>query len=53
MSKDIEIINVRLPDEIVLWLDSIVEKKLYRNRSEAIREFVRDYIERQVERDFK
>lgn len=43
MDKDIEIINVRLPDEIVKWLDILVEKKVYRNRSEAIREFAREY----------
>jgi Arc/MetJ-type ribon-helix-helix transcriptional regulator len=44
MSKEAEIINIRLPEEIVKWLDTLVEKKLYRNRSEAIREFARDYI---------
>lgn len=44
MDKDIEIINVRLPEEIVRWLDSLVDKKVFRNRSEAIREFARDYV---------
>jgi Arc/MetJ-type ribon-helix-helix transcriptional regulator len=48
MTKETEIvneaINVRLPEELVNWIDSLVEKKLYRNRSEAIREFARDYI---------
>ena len=39
-----EAINVRLTEEIVKWLDSLVEKKLYRNRSEAIREFAREYL---------
>ena len=38
-----EIINVRLPKEIVRQIDSIVEKKLYANRSEVIRQFLREY----------
>ncbi len=44
MDKEAEIINVRLSEEIVRWLDSLVEKNIYRNRSEAIREFTREYI---------
>jgi metal-responsive CopG/Arc/MetJ family transcriptional regulator len=48
MTKETEIINeainIRLPEEIVNWLDSLVKQKLYRNRSEAIREFAREYI---------
>jgi Arc/MetJ-type ribon-helix-helix transcriptional regulator len=39
-----EAINIRLPEELVKWLDSLVERKLYRNRSEAIREFAREYL---------
>ena len=46
MVKDIEVINVRLPEEIVKWLDSLVDKKVYRSRSEAIREFAREYLEK-------
>ena len=38
---DIEILNVRLPSEIVKWLDSLVERGIYKSRSEAIREFCR------------
>ena len=41
---DIEIVNVRLPSEIVKWLDLLVEKGVYNNRSEAIREFCREYV---------
>jgi len=44
MTSDIEVLNVRLPSEIVKWLDSLVEKGIYKSRSEAIREFCRDYI---------
>lgn len=43
MSKKIEIVNLRLPKEIIVWLDALVEKKIYKTRSEAIREFARDY----------
>ncbi|MEK6946656.1 MAG: ribbon-helix-helix domain-containing protein [Nanoarchaeota archaeon] len=42
--NDIEILNVRLPSEIVQWLDSLVEKGIYNSRSEAIREFCREHI---------
>ena len=41
---DIEILNVRIPSEIVKWLDSLVEKGIYKSRSEAIREFCREYV---------
>ena len=43
MKKEVEIINVRLPKELTKWLDSLVEGKIYRTRSEAIREFAREY----------
>ncbi len=42
---DVDIINIRLPKEIVSWLDSLVEKGIYSNRSEAIREFAREFVE--------
>jgi len=38
------VVNVRLPREVISWLDSLVEKKIYNSRSEAIREFSRDYV---------
>jgi len=41
------IINVRLPDEVIRITDSLVEKELFSNRSEAIREFLREYLEEQ------
>lgn len=41
---EIEVLNVRLPSEIVKWLDSLVKKGMYKSRSEAVREFCRDYI---------
>ncbi len=41
---NIEILNVRLPSEITGWLDSLVEKGIYKSRSEAIRDFARDFI---------
>ncbi len=44
MTKKVAVINVRLPDEIISWLDVLVEKKIYNSRSEAVREFSRDYV---------
>jgi Arc/MetJ-type ribon-helix-helix transcriptional regulator len=41
---EIEILNVRLPSEIVKWLDSLVERGIYKSRSEAIREFCRQHV---------
>ena len=40
----LSIVNVRLPKEIVQWLDSLVERGIYHSRAEAIREFTRDYL---------
>ena len=43
----VEVINVRLPEEVIKLLDSLVDKKLFSSRSEAIREFAREYIREQ------
>jgi Arc/MetJ-type ribon-helix-helix transcriptional regulator len=40
----LETLNVRLPDEVIKILDQLVEKGLFANRSEAIREFCREYV---------
>ncbi len=37
-------VNVRLPKEVVEILDTLVERQLFLSRSEAIREFCRDYV---------
>ena len=49
----LETLNVRLPDEIIKILDQLVARGLFANRSEAIREFVREYVleERKATRD--
>ena len=36
--------NIRLPADIIKWLDSLVSKDMYGSRSEAIRDFLRDYL---------
>ena len=41
---DVDILNIRVPSEIVKWLDSLVDKDIYKSRSEAIREFCREYV---------
>lgn len=43
-AKDIEVITVRLPDSLVKLLDALVRKGLFQSRSEAIREFSRQYV---------
>ncbi len=42
--KKVAVINVRLPEEIISWLDVLVDKKIYNSRSEAVREFSREYL---------
>lgn len=44
MTQKVQILNVRLPPDIVSWLDFLVEKEIYGSRSEAIRDFLREYI---------
>lgn len=44
MASDVTILNVRLPQEIVDWIDDLVDKGIYGNRSEAIRDYLRGYI---------
>jgi metal-responsive CopG/Arc/MetJ family transcriptional regulator len=42
----VTVVNIRLPKEIVAWLDSLVNKNLFNSRSEAIREFSRSYVQK-------
>jgi Arc/MetJ-type ribon-helix-helix transcriptional regulator len=42
----IQILNVRLSKEIVLWLDSMIKEGIYKSRSEAVRDYIRKYIKR-------
>ncbi|MBT3464631.1 ribbon-helix-helix protein, CopG family [archaeon] len=44
MPQKITVVNVRLPPDIILFLDKLVKKKIYSSRSEAIREFARQYV---------
>jgi metal-responsive CopG/Arc/MetJ family transcriptional regulator len=42
--KDVVVVNVRISREHARALDSLIKKRLYTSRSEAIREFCREYI---------
>ncbi|MBU0756534.1 MAG: ribbon-helix-helix domain-containing protein [Nanoarchaeota archaeon] len=42
--KKVVVVNVRLPENIISWIDSLVELNVYNSRSEAVREFSRRYI---------
>ena len=44
MKQKISILNVRLPSEAIEWFDSLVDRGIYGSRSEAIRDFIRDYM---------
>jgi metal-responsive CopG/Arc/MetJ family transcriptional regulator len=53
LAKKTEILNIRLPDELILELDQLVEKKVFKSRSEAIREFAREYVQSQLHTEEK
>ena len=42
--RKIQILNVRLPLEITSWVDSMVKNNMYNSRSEAVRNFIREYV---------
>jgi metal-responsive CopG/Arc/MetJ family transcriptional regulator len=42
-----EILNVRVPNDLIIELDSLVKKRVFKSRSEAIREFAREYVQEQ------
>jgi len=44
MQKEIHILNVRLPNEIIKWIDSLVKANVYGNRSEVVRDLIRQYV---------
>lgn len=44
MAEEIQVLNVRLPNEVIKWIDSLVKANIYNSRSEVIREFIRDYV---------
>jgi Arc/MetJ-type ribon-helix-helix transcriptional regulator len=39
-----EIVNIRVPKDLILELDDLVKKRVFNSRSEAIREFAREYV---------
>ena len=45
----IKVLNIRLSNEMVSWLDSLIEDGIYKSRSEAIRGFIREFLEEQGE----
>ena len=47
----IAVVNTRLPKHIVKWIDELVENEVYKSRSEAIRDFLRDYAINEREKD--
>ncbi len=43
-----KLITLHLPELYIKALDSLVQKKMYPNRAEAIRMFIRDGINREL-----
>ena len=48
-----EVLNVRVPDELILDIDSLVKKRTFKSRSEAIREFAREYVQEHEKQNAK
>jgi putative addiction module CopG family antidote len=44
MADKIQVLNIRLPEKIINWIDSLVESGIYSSRSEVIRDLMRDYV---------
>ena len=42
--RETTIVNVRLPDDILEWIDTQVQQSIYDSRAEAIRDYLRNYI---------
>ena len=45
--KKTQVLNIRIPKELILEIDELVKNKKYKSRSEAIREFARRYVQAQ------
>ena len=37
-------LTTRLPSHLIKWIDKLVGEGIYKSRSEAIRDFLRDYV---------
>lgn len=44
MSADVKVVNVRLPKEVLKWLDKLVKDEAYNSRSEILRDLIREYV---------
>ncbi len=44
MAQEIHVLNVRLPRDVIDWIDSLVKEGIFNSRSEAIRSFVREHL---------
>lgn len=45
MKEEIHILNVRLPEDVLSWLDNLVKSGSYNSRSEVIRDIIRDFLQ--------
>jgi metal-responsive CopG/Arc/MetJ family transcriptional regulator len=48
-----EIVNVRLSKELLKKLDPMLQEKSFSSRSEAVRHFLREYVQEQKRRGIK
>jgi Arc/MetJ-type ribon-helix-helix transcriptional regulator len=48
MTQEIHLLNARLPDDTIKWLDSLVKAGIYNSRSEAIRDFIREHLKQEM-----
>ena len=44
ITNKIGTVNVRVPKEIVEWMDTLIDDGGYKSRGEVIRDFLRDHV---------
>jgi putative addiction module CopG family antidote len=47
VDQDVDILNIRLPEDILSWIDSLIESGIYSTRSEVIRDIIRDFVNKE------
>ncbi|PIO03605.1 transcriptional regulator [Candidatus Woesearchaeota archaeon CG08_land_8_20_14_0_20_47_9] len=45
MGQKSVVVNVRLPEEVLSWIDSLIERGIYNSRAEALRDFLRQGLQ--------
>lgn len=47
IKQDVNILNIRLPDDILDWIDTMINSGIYSSRSELIRDMIREFVNKE------